>query len=255
LPGEQDTSGRGGSSGNHAMRPSHLTVNPTPSTREAVLSNDDAASLLLSLSPKATPHSLSPAPGSHLQGHAMSRGPSFELTPGGSLRGVNMGRCPSLLSEHGAGASSSPLGARPGPWDASHRASLPAPAQGGPRGEAVSRSLSTLEALPLSREASGIPLSACLSLLREEELGRSDTAGGSAPPFAGASLAGVPFSRDLSKISVSGFLNEDEPSPEGDKAGDKLGLDKAGGGMALKGVPMVKDISGISMSGCLNMLE
>jgi hypothetical protein len=273
---EQHPSRRGGSSvaNNASVRSAGLHVDTTPSTREAVLSNDDAASLLLALSPKATPRNLSPA--GVRPGHGVMAGQSFEqMVPGGAMRGVPMARCPSLVSEPGGEASSSAPGpANPYPWQASQRLEPPSSAPGPanpypwqasqrlePRGEVVSRSLSTLEALPLSREASGIPLSACLSLLKDEDLARgpdaaSPFAGGA--PFAGAPLAGVPFSRDLSKISVSGFLAEDEPSPEPllpPAGGEPAGGERPAGLGPMKGVPMIKDISGISMTGCLNMLE
>lgn len=256
---EQHPSRRGGSSvaNNASVRSAGLHVDTTPSTRKAVLSNDDAASLLLALSPKATPRNLSPA--GVRPGHGVMAGQSFEqMVPGGAMRGVPMARCPSLVSEPGGEASSSAPGpANPYPWQASQRLE--------PRGEVVSRSLSTLEALPLSREASGIPLSACLSLLKDEDLARgpdaaSPFAGGA--PFAGAPLAGVPFSRDLSKISVSisvsGFLAEDEPEPEPllpPAGGEPAGGERPAGLGPMQGVPMIKDISGISMTGCLNMLE
>ena len=211
-----------------------LRVQVTPSSAE-VFSNDEAASLLLALSPRSS----SPFPQSphqRIPGLTLSRGPSGSLDER-LPPPLPMSRCPSLVSE------------------------TTAPVQRPEGGSSLGgSSLATIESLPLSRNDTGIPLSRCLSLLNDDEpaaapanLGQSDLGNIGSSGGSGGKLKGVAFERDTSGLSMSALLKDDEPSTPGQSFTlPTLSPD----GKVLKGLPLTRQAtSGLSVSGCLSLLD
>ena len=150
-----------------------LTVDVTPSTCEAltqsrtsscdILSNEEAASLLLDLSPRAQ----SPAP----LLNSVTASPSMSSMAPPALP---MSRCPSLLSESGDILPSArrPMSSGRPPRSVS-RLSSPAPAGGAPAGSTSHTQLSDLKlggltGVPMSRDISGISIGGICSMLGDE---------------------------------------------------------------------------------------
>lgn len=228
-----------------------IGVDATPSTTDALaagddLSNDEAASLLLALSPRALA-------GEKIPGLSLSRNPSGLSLPMPAIPTSALGPSPCVPAPAPSARSSSAASGwstRLTSGDAKPLHTLPPSPRAGLNGPGLALSIdsssATLEGCPMSRNVSGISMSRCLSMLNEPD---------PVPPTAGA-LAALADAAPGTPLAMHTLASSPAFSSRRPPLGGSLGgVGAAPTGGVLQGVPMSRDVSQISVSGFYSLLD